>query len=144
MRRLIAMAVHNPVATNLLMLVLIIGGGWSALTLTRETLPQLSFDIIQVSVEFDGATPAEVEEGVVIKIEEAVSGIEGVRKVFSHAYEDIGLVWAELEPAADNRKVMDDIKDEVAAVDTFPDEAKELRVVETGTPPTSYQCGGVW
>ncbi len=66
MRRLISAAVHNPVATNILMLVLIVSGGWSVLTLTRETLPQLSFDIIQVSVVFDGATPEDVEEGVVI------------------------------------------------------------------------------
>jgi multidrug efflux pump subunit AcrB len=130
MRRLIAVAVHNPVATNLLMLMLIIGGGWSAFTLNRETLPQLSFDIIQVAVQFDGATPMEVEEGVVIKIEEAISSIEGIRKIFSNSYEDLGLVWAELEPGADNRKVMDEIKDEVEKIDTFPEEAEDPRVVE--------------
>lgn len=130
MRRLIAAAVHNPVATNLLMVILIVGGAWSAVTLSRETLPQLSFDIIQVSMQFDSATPAEVEEGVVIKIEEAISGIEGIRKIFSNAYEDLGLVWSELEPGADNRKVMDEIKDEVAKIETFPDDAKEPRVIE--------------
>ncbi|MCZ6872464.1 MAG: efflux RND transporter permease subunit, partial [bacterium] len=130
MRRLISAAVHNPVATNILMLVLIVSGGWSVLTLTRETLPQLSFDIIQVSVVFDGATPEDVEEGVVIKIEEAISGIEGIRKVSSSAFEDLALVWAELEPRADNRKVLDDIKDEVDKIETFPDDAKTPRVVE--------------
>jgi HAE1 family hydrophobic/amphiphilic exporter-1 len=130
MRRLIAAAVHNPVATNLLMLILIIGGAWSALTLNRETLPQLSFDIIQVSMQFDGATPADIEKGVVVKIEEAISGLEGIRKSFSHAYEDLGLVWAELEPGADNRKVMDEIKDEVEKIETFPEQAKEPRFVE--------------
>jgi multidrug efflux pump subunit AcrB len=130
MRRLITAAVHNPVAVNLLMMVLIIGGGWSALTLNRETLPQLSFDIIQVSVRFEGATPAEVEEGVVVKVEEAISGIEGIRKIFSNSYEGLGLVWAELKPEADNRKVMDEIKDEVAKIDTFPEEADDPHFVE--------------
>ena len=130
MRRLIEAAVNNPVATNLLMLVLIVSGSWSAFTLTREVLPQLSFDIIQVSVEFDGATPEDVEESIVIKIEEAISSIEGIRRTFANAYEDRGLVWAELEPEADNRKVRDDIEDAVEKIETFPEEAKRPRYVE--------------
>ncbi|MEE9147896.1 MAG: efflux RND transporter permease subunit, partial [Candidatus Tectomicrobia bacterium] len=130
MQRLIRAAVHNPVAINLLMVVLIVGGGWSALSLNREVLPQLSFDIIQVSVPFDGATPEEVEESIVIKIEEAISGIEGIRRVFSNAYEDVGFVWAELEPGADNRTVKDKIEAEVDKIETFPEEAKEPRFTE--------------
>lgn len=130
MRRLISAAVHNPVAMNLLMLVLIVSGAWSALTLTREALPEIAFGIIQVSVGFDGATPEEIEEGVVVKIEEAISGLEGIRKIFSNAFEDFAVVSAELERSADTRKVIDDIKDEVAKIDTFPDDAKTPRVVE--------------
>lgn len=130
MRRLISSAVHNPVATNLLMLVLILSGGWSALTLTREALPEIGFDIIQISVVFDGATPEEVEEGVVVKIEEAISGIEGIRKIFSNAFEDFAVVMAELERKVDKRRAIDEIKDEVAKIETFPDDAKTPRVVE--------------
>jgi multidrug efflux pump subunit AcrB len=112
------------------MLVLIVTGAWSALSLNRETLPQLSFDIIQTSVPFEGATPAEVEEGIVVKIEEAISSLEGIRRTFSHAYEGRGFVWAELEPGSSNRKVMDEIKAEVGKIDTFPEESKEPQYVE--------------
>ncbi|MDH3599247.1 MAG: efflux RND transporter permease subunit, partial [Candidatus Tectomicrobia bacterium] len=130
MQRLIHAAVHNPVATNLLMLVLIVAGVWSVLSLNREVLPQLSFDIIQISVELDGATPEEVEESIIIKIEEAIQSVEGIRRLFAAAREGIGMVWAELEPEADNRAVKDDIEDEMAKIDTFPDDAKEPRFRE--------------
>ncbi len=130
MQRLIQAAVHNPVATNLLMVMIIVAGGWSALSLQREVMPQLSFDFIQIRIEFEGATPEEVEESVVVKVEEAIHTIEGVRRVFSNAYEGMGLIFAELEPGVDNRAVRDEIEDEVGKIDTFPDEAKEPRFIE--------------
>ncbi len=130
MQRLIRAAVANPVAANLLMVVLIVGGAWSALSLNREVLPQLSFDIIQIRVDFDGATPEEVEESIVVKIEEAIHRIEGIRRLFANAYEGRGIVWAELESDADNRAVRDEIEDEVGKIDTFPDDAKEPRFIE--------------
>ncbi len=130
MHRLIRAAVFNPVATNLLMLVLIVAGTWSALNLQREMFPQLSFDMIQTSINFDGATPEEVEESIVVKVEEAIHSVEGIRRVFSASYEGRGVVWAELDPEADNRTVKDEIEDEVAKIDTFPDDAKEPRFVE--------------
>ena len=130
MQRLIHAAVRNPVATNMLMVVIIVAGAWSALSLRREVMPQLSFDIVQIRIEFEGATPEEVEESVVVKVEEAIHTIEGVRRIFSNAYEGMGLIFAELEPGVDNRTVRDDIEDEVAKIDTFPDEAKEPRFIE--------------
>ncbi len=130
MQRLIHAAVHNPVATNILMVVIIVAGAWSLASLRREVMPQLSFDIIQIRIEFEGATPEEVEESIVVKVEEAIHSIEGVRRIFSNAYEGVGLIFAELEPGVDNRAVRDDIEDEVAKIDTFPDEAKEPRFVE--------------
>ncbi len=130
MQRLIQAAVHNPVATNLLMVVIIVAGAWSALSLQREVMPQLSFDIIQIRIEFEGATPEEVEESVVVKVEESIHTIEGVRRIFSNAYEGLAIIFAELEPGVDNRAVRDDIEDEVGKIDTFPDEAKEPRYIE--------------
>ena len=130
MRRLIHAAVHNPVATNILMIVIIVAGGLSALSLQREVMPQLSFDIIQIIIVFEGATPEEVEESVVVKVEEAIHTIEGVRRIFSNAYEGMGMIFAELEPGVDNRAVRDDIEDEVNKIDTFPDEAKEPQFIE--------------
>ncbi|WP_089934306.1 efflux RND transporter permease subunit [Candidatus Entotheonella palauensis] len=130
MQRLVHAAVHNPVAANILMVVIVVAGAWSALSLQREVMPQLSFDIIQIRIEFEGATPEEVEESVAIKVEEAIHTIEGVRRVFSKSFEGIGMIFAELEPGVDNRAVRDDIEDEVGKIDTFPEEAKEPQYVE--------------
>ena len=130
MRRLIRAAVHNPVATNLLMVVIVVAGLWSAVSLQRELMPQLSFDIIQIIIEFEGATPEEVEESVVVKVEEAIHSIEGVRRVFSNAYEGMGMIFAELEPGVDNRAVREDIEDEVGKIDTFPDQTKTPQYIE--------------
>lgn len=130
MRRLIAAAVRNPVATNLLMVVIIVVGGMSAYNLRRETFPQISFDIIQVQTIFPGATPEEVEESIVVKIEEAIKSVEGIQDLVSQAQESSGVVLARLKPGVDNRRVMEDIQSEVEKIDTFPEDAEAPRYEE--------------
>ena len=124
MRRLISAAVHNPVATNLLMIVIIVVGGMSVYNLRRETFPQISFDIISVRTVFPGATPEEIEESVVVKIEEAIQGVEGIQDIFSQSRESSGVVLARLKPGVDNRRALEDIQSQVEKVDTFPEDAE--------------------
>ena len=124
MRRLINAAVHNPVAVNLLMIVIIVVGGMSVYNLRRETFPQISFDIISVRTVFPGATPEEIEESVVVKIEEAIQGVEGIQDLFSQSRESSGVVLARLKPGVDNRRALEDIQSQVEKVDTFPEDAE--------------------
>ena len=130
MRRLISAAVHNSVAANLLMIVIIVVGGMSAYNLRRETFPQISFDIVQVQTIFPGATPEEVEESIVVKIEEAIKSVEGIQDIFSNAHEGSGVVLARLKPGMDNRRVLEDIQSEVEKIDTFPEDAEPPRFEE--------------
>ena len=130
MRRLISAAVHNSVAANLLMVVIIVVGGMSAYNLKRETFPQISFDIIQVMTVFPGATPEEIEESIVVKIEEAIKSVEGIQDIFSNARENSGVVLARLKPGMDNRRVLEDIQSEVEKIDTFPEDAEPPRYEE--------------
>ena len=130
MRRLIAAAVHNSVAANLLMVVIIVVGGMSAYNLRRETFPQISFDVIQVQTTFPGATPEEVEESIVVKIEEAIKSVEGIEDIVSQAHESSGVVLARLKSGVDNRRVMEDIQSEVDKIDTFPEDAEPPRYQE--------------
>ena len=130
MRRLISAAVHNSVAANLLMVVIIVVGGVSAYNLQRETFPHISFDIIQVQTIFPGATPEEVEESIVVKIEEAIKGVEGIQDIFSQALESSGVVLARVKPGVDNRRVLEDIQAEVEKIDTFPEDAEPPRFEE--------------
>ena len=124
MRRLIRAAVHNSVAANLLMLVIIVVGGMSAYNLKRETFPQISFDIVQVLTVFPGATPEEIEESVVVKIEEAIQSVEGIQDLFSQSREGSGTVLARLKPGTDNRRALEDIRSRVEQIDTFPEDAE--------------------
>ena len=130
MRRLISGAVHNPVAANLLMVVIIVVGGMSAYNLRRETFPRISFDTIQVQTLFPGATPEEVEESIVVKVEEAIKSVEGIQDITSQAREGSGVVLARLKPGMDNRRVLEDIQSEVEKIDTFPDDAEPTRFAE--------------
>ena len=130
MRRLISAAVHNSVAANLLMIVIVVVGGMSAYNLKRETFPQISFDIVQVMTVFPGATPEEVEESIVVKIEEAIKSVEGIQDIFSNAHENSGVVLARLKPGMDNRRVLEDIQSEVEKIDTFPEDAEPPRYEE--------------
>ena len=127
---IIAWFVHEPVAANLLM-VLVVASGAIALTAVRiEIFPVFALDRISIEVPYLGAAPEEVEEGVVVRIEEAVSGIEGIRDVRSTAAEGVAIVVAELESGADSRRVLDEVKNRIDAVTTFPLETEEPIVRE--------------
>src|SRR5210317_1326030 len=94
-RSLIDWFIRNPVAANLLMVVLLVGGALSAVNLQRQVFPTISPGTVVVTVPFPGATPAEVEEGVTRRVEEAVLGIDGVKRVTSTASENVGRVVVE-------------------------------------------------
>jgi multidrug efflux pump subunit AcrB len=96
----------------------------------QEVFPEFSLDRITISVPYLGAAPAEVEEAVNIRIEEAIQGIDGIKQIISTASEGMGSVMIELELGADARKVVDDIKSSVDAIDTFPVETEKPIVRE--------------
>ena len=123
-------SVHNRVAVNLIMVFMIVTGLLTLAGMRREMFPQFTLDMVHVSVEYPGATPAEVEEGVCVKIEEQIKGIEGIRRTYSSAHENLASVTVELEAGVDPRKVMDEIKTEVDRIETFPADAKDPVVVE--------------
>ncbi len=114
----------HRVAANMLMWLLLTGGFVTALVIQQEVFPEVSADLITVSIDHLGASPDEVEEGVCIKVEEAVSGLDGIDRVTSRAVQGRGTVQIEVEESADIRDVLDDVKTAVDAIDTFPDEAE--------------------
>ena len=88
---------RNNVAANLLLVGLVVGGFTGLSTAKREVFPTVSTDMVSVSVAYLGAAPAEVEEGVCIKVEEAIESIEGIKKITSSAMEGMGTIRAELD-----------------------------------------------
>ena len=122
---IIAWFANNSVAANLLMLSLIVGGLFTAVTITKEVQPRIETNYVTVSVPYRGATPRDVEEGVLIKIEEAIQDLEGVREIISTAREGSGSVTVEIEASYDITEALDNIKSRVDAIATFPAETEQ-------------------
>lgn len=121
---------RNGVAANLLMLLILVAGLVSLTTIPQEVFPEFSLDAIQVSVQYPGATPEEVEEAVVRRVEEQIESIEGIRRLTSVAGENIGSVTAELQLGVDVSETLDKVKAEVDRIITFPEEAEKPEVQE--------------
>ena len=116
---------RNSVAANLLMVFILCSGVIAAFSLTSEVFPEISLDRISIDVPYLGAAPDEVEEAVCVRIEEAIVGVDGIKQITSTASEGTGSVIVELELGADPRRVLDDIKGRIDAIDTFPDETEK-------------------
>jgi HAE1 family hydrophobic/amphiphilic exporter-1 len=123
-------SVRNRVTVNLLMIFVALAGILSLRQMRREMFPQFTLDMVLVEMAYPGATPEEVEEGICIKIEEKIKGVEDIDKIFATAREGGGSVWVELKAGADSQKVLDDIKTEVDLIDSFPEEAEDPVVSE--------------
>jgi multidrug efflux pump subunit AcrB len=130
MNRAIAWFAENSVAANLLMVVILASGILTISSLEVEHFPEFSSDLISVSVVYRGAAPEEVEEGVCVRIEEAVQSLEGIKRIRSTASENRGSVNIELKPGADARKLLEDVKSAVDGIDTFPDETEQPVIQE--------------
>ena len=117
---IIAWFAANHVAANLLMVLIIVAGLISASGIRKETNPEFELNTIQVRVPYLGAAPQEVEEGVVIKIEEAIQDLPGIKRIRSNSSEGSGRVTIEVKPEADLTQVLSDVKTRVDAISTFP------------------------
>jgi len=124
MRGPIAWMARNAVAANLLMLLLIVGGLLFAQQVRQEVFPEIDLDIITVSVSYPGASPEEVEEGVVLAVEEAVRGVDGIKEVSSIVNEGRGVVLAELLLDTDADQALNDVKSAVDRITSFPEDAE--------------------
>jgi multidrug efflux pump subunit AcrB len=130
MKALIAWFATNGVVANLLMFLVVAVGLMSVFTVNQEVFPDFEAELITVSVPYRGAAPAEVEAGVNVRIEEAVEGLEGVKRITSTASEGSGVVMIEAETGFDLRELLDNVKARVDAISTFPLETEEPIVQE--------------
>jgi len=118
----------NSIAANLLMVILIGGGIWTMFNIQKEVFPQFQLDIVNVSVVYPGASPAEVEQGILLPVEEAIRGVQGIKEITSTANEGSGSVTIELVVGTDRMKTFQDIDQAVNRIRTFPDNIEEPEV----------------
>ncbi len=123
---------QHGVAPNLLMAFLIIGGFLMSLTIRKEFIPPYEADVVVVNVTYPGATPAEMEQGVVLPIENELAGLDGLKEVSSRAYQGSARVSAELENGMDRQQAYQDIQQAVNRITTFPDQIERPLVSLAG------------
>ncbi|MHC4727607.1 MAG: efflux RND transporter permease subunit, partial [Planctomycetota bacterium] len=123
----------NHVAANLLMLIIIVAGLLSIFSTKMEVFPELSLDMITITVPYLGASPEDVEEGVCLRVEEAIAAVDGVKRMTSSAGEGAGMTIVEVDEYADTKEVLDDIKAEIDTIITFPVETEKPIISELKT-----------
>ncbi|MEC7985017.1 MAG: efflux RND transporter permease subunit [Myxococcota bacterium] len=126
----IAWMAKNSVAANLFMFILLFAGVVGLFQTKQEVLPEFDLDIILVEVPYPGATPEEVEQGIVLALEEAVIAVDGVKVVTGTASESRGYLTVELLLGSDTEQVLNDIKSAVDRITTFPELAEKPSVRE--------------
>ncbi len=128
MRAVIRWAIENSPAMNILMLSILVVGAVSLSMLRREIFPEFELEIILVTVPYPGATPAEVEEGICQKIEEAVRSISGVKRQVAVAQENAGFMVLYLEANVNVQRVLSEVRAEIDRIPSFPDLAEDPEV----------------
>lgn len=123
----------NHVAANILMVLIMAAGLLAIFSARMEVFPELSFDMINVTVPYRGASPADVEEGVCLRVEEAIAGVDGIKRITSTAGEGAGSILIEVEEYADAKEVLDDIKAQIDTITTFPQETEKPIITELKT-----------
>ncbi len=130
---LLAWFAGNAVAANILMLALVLSGFYMITTMRTEVFPEIDPRTVTVSVAYSGANPQEVESGINVRVESALSGVSGIQRVTSSAAEGQGTITAELTSFADPDQVLVDVRDAVDAITDFPPEGAEDATVEKST-----------
>ncbi len=120
MNRLIQWFIENSVAANLLMVLIFVGAFFSAGSMDKEVFPGVSVDIVTISMSYPGAGPAEVEEQITIRIEEAIADLDGIHAISSRSQQGFARVTVEVTEGHDTQRLLNDIKTRVDAITAFP------------------------
>ena len=128
MEGLIRWWVRNPVAANLFMFIIVTAGWLGLRDIEKEVFPSVQPDIVQVEVIWPGASPKEMEQQVVQRVEEALKNVSNVYRVTSESRESYGSLTVETYPTVDLNAFLDDVKNAVDSITSFPRDMENPRV----------------
>lgn len=126
----IAWMACNPIAANLLMLLVMVAGIYAIATIKKEVFPSFPSETLTITVPYPGSSPAEVEEGVIIKIEEAIADIPGIKEIRSQASEGSAVITVDILPGLDINDTLNKVKTRVDAISSLPAEAEQPIIEE--------------
>ena len=125
MSKLIQYFIKHSIITNWVMLVICFAGIFALLNLEKRINPKMEIDEISINIPYPGASAVEVEEGIIIKIEESLRGIEGIEKVYSTSQDNYGYLNVEVAPGYDMNKAIQDVKNAVNSINSYPTDAEK-------------------
>ena len=117
---IIAFFANNSVAANLMMMFIIVMGVVSYFTIQRQMFPNVEINYIEISAQYRGASPQEIEESIMIKIEESLKDITEIKKIWTRSFRNSGQVTLEINPDKELSDVLDKVKLRIDSIATFP------------------------
>ncbi|HBO15132.1 MAG TPA: AcrB/AcrD/AcrF family protein [Porticoccaceae bacterium] len=130
MKAIVSWFARDPVAANLLMIFVLIGGVLGSIGIGKEVIPSVPLDSIVIQMSYPGAGPTEVAEQIVVPIEEAVYNLDGVSSLRSNAWQGSGRVSVEVESGFDKNKLISEIQNNIDSIQTFPRDSERPRISE--------------
>jgi multidrug efflux pump subunit AcrB len=124
-RGIIAFFAGHRVAANLLMALMVLFGLWGITKLSRQVLPDIDLNIVNITVRWPGASPEDVEANVIEAIEPEVRFLDGIKKVRAMAYEGRGELQLEFKEKVDMSKALADAQSAIARITTFPQDIEK-------------------
>ena len=125
MRYLINWFIRNPVAANLLMMFILVAGGLSLSGIRIEGFPKIPANSITINVTYSGANAIQINEGITQKVEQAIQGLAGIKKVISFSYEDLAEITVQKKSGYNLERLLVDIKQQVENISGFPQGAEK-------------------
>ncbi|MGL1959029.1 MAG: efflux RND transporter permease subunit [Colwellia sp.] len=125
---LIAWFARNSIAANLLMVFILVGGFLTIQTINKQMFPQVKINWISYAAPYPGAAPQEVEEGITIKIEEALETVQGLKRVITYSNRNYSNGWFEVELDYDPQVVLEEVKSAIDSISSFPDGMERIKV----------------
>ena len=119
---------RNPVAANLVMILVFFAGALSLTNISKEMFPRTELRLVTVSAPYPGAAPIEVEKGVILPMESALEGLQGIKKITSSADRDRARIRLEIEPNEDISEVMTQIENRIDGITNLPDDLEKPTV----------------
>ena len=129
MNAIITAFASNRVFANILMVTILMAGLLTAMIMKREDMPSFEVDRIQISIAYPGADPAEIEEGITLKVEEAIDGLQGIDEYSSTSSEGKSVTTVNVVEGYDADRLLDRIRNEVDSITTFPADAESPSMV---------------
>ena len=119
----------NGIAANFLMIGILLAGLYTAFfRIPLEVIPAIDHRVVYISMPYRGATAKDVEKAILIPVEEALEGVDGIKMINADGYRGMARFWIEAKDGYDLRVLMEDIKSRIDGITTFPSETERPRI----------------